>query len=168
MATFTPTKRCSNNSPLSMSEKVIILNVHDCIKHDYPSFTVQEMVERCSRMTGIGKSTIFKLLRERNFSPAGQVEPPKKIPGRPAKVLDEETKCVIRRKVHSFYFRKEIPTLDKILMDLGKDDSIPLITRKLLWTTLKSMDFVWEKHNRKAVEDIAEKYNVTVLRLPPY
>ena len=134
-----------------MSEKVIILNVHDCIKHDYPSFTVQEMVERCSRMTGIGKSTIFKLLRERNFSTAGQVEPPKKIPGRPAKVLDEETKCVIRRKVHSFYFRKEIPTLDKILMDLGKDDSIPLITRKLLWTTLKSMDFVWEKHNRKAL-----------------
>jgi len=135
MATFTPTKRCSNNSPLSVSEKVIILNVHDCIKHDYPSFTVQEIVERCSRMTGIGKSTVFKLLRERKV--AGQVETPKKSSGRPAKVPDEDTKCAIRRKVHSFYFKKEIPTLDKILMELGQDDNIPLITRKLLWTTLK-------------------------------
>lgn len=132
-----------------MSEKIIILNVHDCIKYDYPNFTVQETVDRCSRMTGVGKSTVFKLLRERKTE--GHVEPPKKIPGRPVKVLDEDTKSVIRRKVHSFYFKKEIPTLDKILMELGKDDSIPLITRKLLWTTLKNMDFVWEKHNRKSL-----------------
>lgn len=104
MATFTPTKRCSNNSPLSVSEKVIILNVHDCIKYDYPNFTVQETVDRCSRMTGVGKSTVFKLLRERKT--AGQVEPPKKSPGRPVKVLDEDTKSVVRRKVHSFYLKK--------------------------------------------------------------
>lgn len=149
MELFSPTKRCSKNSPLSLSEKVIILNVHDCIKHDYPSFTVLEIVERCSRMTGIGKSTIFKLLRERKV--AGQVESPKQKPGRPTKVLDENTKCIIRRTVHFFYFKKEIPTLDKILMELGRDDSIPLISRKLLWKTLKNMDFAWEKHNRKAL-----------------
>jgi hypothetical protein len=139
MATFTPTKRCANNSPLSVNEKLIILKVHDCIKYDYPKFTVQETVDRCSRMTGVGKSTVFKLLRGRKK--AGQVEPPKKSSGRPVKVLDENTKSVIRRKVHSFYFKKEIPTLDKILTELGQDDSIPLITKKLLWTTLRNMDF---------------------------
>jgi|SRR5579872_2984095 len=150
MATFSPTKRPgSRNSPLSVGEKVIILNVHDYIKIESPSFTVQEVVDRCSEMTGIGKSTIFKLQQERKA--AGQVTPPKKSPGRPTRALDEDVKLIIRRKVHSFYFKKELPTLDKILRELSQDDTIPLISRKLLWTTLKELNFAWEKHNRKAL-----------------
>ncbi|XP_074035702.1 uncharacterized protein [Leptinotarsa decemlineata] len=149
MGTFTPKKRSVKNSPLSVCEKVIILNVYDCIKHDHPSLSVQESVERCARMTGIGQSTIFKLLRERKIS--GQVSPCKRKSGRPIKILDEDTKCDIRRKVHSFYFKKEIPTLEKIFIEISQDNDIPLISRKLLWKTLKSMNFAWEKHNRKAL-----------------
>ncbi|KAJ8975042.1 hypothetical protein NQ317_004077 [Molorchus minor] len=59
----------------------------------------------------------------------GQVEPPKKTPERPVKVLDEDTKSVVRRKVHSFYFKKQIPTVDKILIKLGQDDTLRLRRR---------------------------------------
>jgi hypothetical protein len=80
------------------------------------------------------------------------VKPPIPSPGRKAVVIDEEHKVGIRRTVHSFYFKKEIPTLYKILGALKEDLNMsPTISRKTLWKTLNEMNFSWEKANRKSL-----------------
>jgi transposase len=143
---FLPTKRPVRGA-LSVGEKVIILNVHDALIHQNPSSTVDNVVSLCSEMTGIGKSTIYRLLKERKAG-GGSVSAPKASTGRKKIVIDEDFKITIRRKVHNFYFDKEIPTLDKILSAINADDTIPNIKRDKLWKVLKELNFSFEKHNR--------------------
>lgn len=145
---FSPVKRVSK-CPLSVNEKIIILNVHDALKYQNPLCTVDTLVEMCSQMTGVSKSSIYRLKSEKR---SGVVKPPIPSPGRKSVCIDEDIKTGIRRQVHCFYFNKEIPTLDKILGALKEDQNLgPTISRKKLWETLKEMNFRWEKQNRKSL-----------------
>lgn len=145
---FSPVKRASK-CPFSVNEKNIILNVHDALKHQNPLYSVDTVVEMCSQMTGVSKTSIYKLRCERK---SGAVKPPIPSSGRKTVPIDEDYKLVIRRTVHSFYFNKEIPTIDKILGALKQDQNMsPTISRKKLWKTLKQMNFSWEKQNRKSL-----------------
>ncbi|VVC38981.1 Hypothetical protein CINCED_3A022898, partial [Cinara cedri] len=57
----------------------------------------------------------------------------------------------IRRHVHSFWFNKTIPTLDKILTVIKNDDSLPNISRSNLNNNLlKFMNFVYTKQSRNS------------------
>ncbi|XP_066260799.1 uncharacterized protein [Euwallacea similis] len=63
-------------------------------------------------MTGVCERTVYRLLQERKN---GSVAPLKKSTGRKTVEMDEDIKTLIRRKVYTFYFHKELPTLDKIV-----------------------------------------------------
>ena len=139
-------KRCA----LSQNEKIIILNVYNALKFQNPSNSIDDIMETCSKMTGIGKSTIYKLLKE-SKDERETVNPPKPSTERSKIVIDDFFKNVIRRKVHSFYFRKEVPTLNKILSELSEDKDLPMISRTKLWKVLRELNFCWEKQNRNSV-----------------
>jgi hypothetical protein len=149
LSDYVPAKRVKRCA-LSQNEKIIILNVFNALKHQNPTNSVDDIVEKCSKMTGIGKSTIYRLLKETK-NEQDTVNPPKSSTGRSKVVIDDFFKNVIRRKVHSFYFKKEIPTLNKILSELSEDNDLPKISRSKLWAVLRELNFCWEKQNRKSV-----------------
>lgn len=147
LSVFSPVKRTSR-SPLSLNEKNIILNVYHALDHQNPSTSVVRITEMCSQMTGVSQSTIYKILREEK---CGNVKSPRTSTGRKKIIFLECEKQVIRRIVHSFYFKKEIPTLDKVLTEIKNQENMPPISRDMLWKTLKEMNFVYEKQNRKSL-----------------
>ncbi|VEN41775.1 unnamed protein product, partial [Callosobruchus maculatus] len=75
-----------------------------------------------STIPGVGEATIYRLLKQRNN---GRVTvPPKKSTGRKPIQLDDSDEQLIRKKVHSFYFLKIIPTSDKVLVEIIKKAQI--------------------------------------------
>ncbi|XP_056633544.1 uncharacterized protein LOC130443098 [Diorhabda sublineata] len=96
------------------------LNVYGALKYQYPSVSVDDLTSMCSKMTALGKSTVYKLLKERKTS--GCLSSLKSRSGRPKVYIDEDYKYAILRKVHSFYFKKKIPTIEKIWRPFWKTD----------------------------------------------
>ena len=63
LSDYVPAKRVKRCA-LSQNEKIIILNIFNALKHQNPTDSVDDIVEKCSKVTGIGKSTIYRLLQE--------------------------------------------------------------------------------------------------------
>ncbi|KAJ8917932.1 hypothetical protein NQ315_002627 [Exocentrus adspersus] len=63
LSDFIPIKRVKRCS-LSQNEKIIILNVYNALKYQYPTNTITDTVTNCSKMTGIGISTIYRLIKD--------------------------------------------------------------------------------------------------------
>ncbi|KAJ8912602.1 hypothetical protein NQ315_000471 [Exocentrus adspersus] len=63
LSDFIPTKRVKRCA-LSQNEKIIILNVYNALKYQYPTNTITDTVTNCSKMTGIGISTIYRLIKD--------------------------------------------------------------------------------------------------------
>jgi transposase len=147
ISSFSPVKR-KTKCALSVNEKIIIINVYNALKFQNHLNSVESLVEMTSNMTGIGKSTIYRLLREKK---CGSLKEPKPAPGRPSVIVDELAKNEIRKKVHAFYFNKEIPTLDKVLANIRSDENVPEMGRDKLWRILREMNFRWEKQSRKSL-----------------
>ena len=60
---FTPVRR-TKKSALSVNEKVIINNVYNYLRTENPSGSVDDIVAKTSNMTGVSKSTIYKIRSE--------------------------------------------------------------------------------------------------------
>nr|CAI5857828.1 unnamed protein product [Callosobruchus analis] len=99
-------------------------------------------------MTGVGEATIYRLLKQ--LKDGSVTVPPKKPTGRKPIQLDDSGKQMIQKKVHSFYFQKIIPTLDKVLVEINEDQSLPNIKRDKSWKVLHELDFVYAKQDRKS------------------
>lgn len=146
---FSADRRISiSNCPFTLTEKTIILNVYNALDHQHPQATVVKISEMCSNMTGVSTKSVYRIVRE---SKNGHFTPPKTSTGRSKIVIEELDKHAIRRIVHSFYFKKEIPTLDKIHSVVKNDKDLPEISRNKLWKTLRELNFVWGKDERKSL-----------------
>lgn len=79
----------------------------------------------------------------------GLLSPPKKIPGRASVVgqINEQTKVALRHIVHSYFKRNELPTLNKLLVAVQRDDNIPTFSRSTLYKILKQIGFRLESCN---------------------
>lgn len=142
-----PSKR-PKTGPLSLNEKTLILNCYISLKNKDPSASVDDIVELTAAMLCVAKSTIYRLLKE---SKNGTLQPPKTPSGRKPIEIDESLKQRLRRKVHGFYLRKEIPTLDKIMTSVQEDTDYPKFSRMTLCKLLKDVGFRYTKHNRKSL-----------------
>lgn len=147
-SSFSPTcLRQISKSAYSLREKTLILNVHDALVHQKPASDVRSIIAECANMVGVGEATIYRFLRERKSK---NLSEPKPLPGKKPLEIDDFIKNGIRRKVHSFYFAKEIPTIDKTLQAINYDEDLPQLSRTKLWKILHDMNFRWEKQNRKS------------------
>lgn len=61
---------------------------------------------------------------------------------------DDLTLNAIRRKVHEFFFRNEIPTIDKIMVAVNDDPSLPTYKRSMMHKILVHLNFKFGKRNR--------------------
>ncbi|CAI6345238.1 unnamed protein product [Macrosiphum euphorbiae] len=76
--------------------------------------------------------------------------------------IDDLDRNTLRQKVHSFWLKKELPTIDKILEAVNDDPALPNFKRTTLYTTIKKLYFVFTKRKRCSV--LMEREDLLVWR----
>lgn len=145
---------------LSSGEKQMIKDVYEGIRIRNTDMTVSDAVELCAGLTKVSVRTVYNVLKKKDMDDS-RMKPVEKR-GRKAIVVDDDTKFAIRRKVHAFYFRNEIPTLKKIAAACAEDNSLPQLSRYVIWRTLREMNFRYLKRNRKSA--LIEKPEIVTWR----
>jgi len=109
-----------------------------------------DIIKFISHYTGIGQRTITTTLSD--YKKKGIISSPNKNKIRPTvtEKINEFDKNAIRQKIHGFWFRREIPTLQKILTAVNDDPSLPNLKRTSLRTILKHLSFVYTKTTRNS------------------
>lgn len=135
----------ARKSHLGVNEKEIVLNVYNHLSQT--SFV--KKVEECATITGVSRATIYRILKEYQDNECCSSVKPRT--GRPTVGLDEDMKYAIRRKVHAFYIKNEVPTLNKVLEEIRKDEDLPKFGRTTLWKVLRQLNFRFLKRNRNSI-----------------
>lgn len=76
--------------------------------------------------------------------------------------IDDLDRNALRQKVHAFWLRKELPTVDKILQAVNDDPALPNFKRTTLYHIIKKLDFVFTKRKRCSV--LTEREDLLVCR----
>ncbi|CAG4993213.1 unnamed protein product [Parnassius apollo] len=111
---------------LSVVEQEITINVYTYVKNTWPEDVYPsnvKMVEKVSEISGVSKSTIYRVLsvyRDSDKIPEKGII--NKIKKSVIDQLDDFHKSAIRVKVHHFIIAGELPTFDKILLSINQDD----------------------------------------------
>lgn len=114
-----------------------------------PNLKIREARKVISKELGIGETTVSKTIA--HYRQTKTVSSPNrtKIFKNITSKVDEFDKCAIRRKIHQFWFNRELPVLDKILSVVNEDESLANFSRTSLYRLLKSMDFMYTQRERK-------------------
>lgn len=147
---------------LTVEEKAMICNVYEGLRKRDPNISKVDAVTTCSFLTKVNESSIYRCLKTRYSGPVGVAAPKEEVRGRKKITIDDDTRYAIRRIVHSFFFRNEIPNLKKISAAIMVDDSLPKISRQVLLRTLKDMNFRYLKRNRRSM--LIEKPEIVIWR----
>lgn len=116
-----------------------------------PDITYDNLLTRVSTASGIGIGTVKKTISE--YKRTGQISSsPMNKKKRPTVVdkVDDFDKNAIRQKIHAFWFRREIPTLSKMIQTVKDDPDLPNLSRSSFQRLLKSMQFEYTKRDRNS------------------
>lgn len=88
--------------------------MYKTIIKDYPSMSMRQLRAIISKTIGIGESTVHRTIS--NYKENNTVISPKRKSVRVqiTETFDDFARNAVRRHVHSIWFRREIPTVDKI------------------------------------------------------
>ena len=127
-----------------------------------PGIKYEDIVNNLSEASGLGRETISKTIAE--YKRTNTVTSPnkKRIKSSLFDKIDDLDRNGLRQKVHSFWLRRELPTIDKILVAVNEDPSLPNFKRTTLYSTIKKLDFVFEKRKRCSV--LTEREDLIVWR----
>ncbi|XP_072386551.1 uncharacterized protein [Diabrotica undecimpunctata] len=145
--------------PLTVNEKTLIFNCFKSFTDKRLCESVDETVKLVSSTLGVGKSTIYRVIKEEK---CGSFQMPRNAPGKPKFQIEYHFKEGLRRKVHEFFFRQEFPTLDKVLVSVRDDKDYPEMSRSTLWKLLKEIGFRWKKNPRKSI--LLERSDIVIWR----
>lgn len=68
--------------------------------------------------------------------------------------IDDSEKDIVQRKVHDFWFWRQIPIFDKILVPVNEDFNLPHFSWATLHRLLKNINFEYSKsgHNSTMID----------------
>jgi len=117
---------------------------------DGPKLKAKEIIKIISEESGIGQRTVSVTLSE--YRNKGSVSSPNKTKIRPTvtEKVDDFDQDAIRKKVHEFWHRREIPTLKKILTAVNKDTTLPNFSETSLRRLLKHLNFEYVRKSRNS------------------
>ncbi|XP_026804113.1 uncharacterized protein LOC113547801 [Rhopalosiphum maidis] len=162
MANISPLTQNSMGKPISSAQRIMIVNLYKMELKKNPNITVREARIYISKLIGIGRRTVSNVIREYNANKT-VISPCKtRIMTSFKDKFDDLQMNAVRLHVHSFWFNKKIPTLDKILQVIKDDYTLPNISGMNLHRLLKSMDFVYTKHGRNSA--VIEKDKIVLWR----
>ncbi|KMQ83557.1 hypothetical protein RF55_19684 [Lasius niger] len=148
---LSPTKRNKRGQLVHKRERLLIVNLYKDLKEESPNISKKEAYGILSKRTGFGIFSIKKTLLE--YERTGNVTSPNKKKHRITsnQRVDECDRNAIRRKVHQFYFNKELPTLAKVLQTVNNDEDLPNFKRTNFWKLLKELNFTFVGRRRNSV-----------------
>jgi len=129
---------------------------------EHPDIKYKELIKSVCKTTGVGKNTVCQTISD--YKNTGVLKSPNKNKNRATIIekIDDLEKDAVRKKVHDFWFRREIPTLDKILISINDDPDLPHFSRATLHRLLKSMNFEYSKRGRNSA--MIEKDEIVIWR----
>lgn len=130
---------------LGQGERILVKNLYEGLRIRHSEMTVREVIELCAELIKLSERTVYRVIKQVEVSEAKAKVGRKKI------TVDNDTKAAIRRKIHGFFFRNEIPTTQKMLKEVQSDISLPNLSRQVFLRTLREMNFRHLKRNRKSV-----------------
>lgn len=119
--TLSPSKKRPTKA-LSSTEKLMVMNVYKHTFKNWPKnlyWSLVACVNKTAEILGISPRTVRVVVKENKTT--GRLSSPKKK-GRKTNFkqnIDEYTYSAIRRIVHQFFRRNELPTITKVRIDLG-------------------------------------------------
>lgn len=127
-----------------------------------PNFKMLQLKQILSNELGIGQSTIYNTVleykRNKTVSSPNKTKKFKNVKDK----VDDFDKYAIRRKVHQFWFNRELPTLDKVLTVINEDEDLPNFSRATLHRLLRFMEFEFIKRGRNSA--MIEKIEIVLWR----
>ncbi|KAE9521639.1 hypothetical protein AGLY_017935 [Aphis glycines] len=162
MANVLPSTKNPMEKPISSGQRIMIVNSYKMELKKNPNLTVREARIYISKQLGIGQRTFSNVISEYNSNKTVTSPCKTRIRTSFKYKFDDLQMNTVRFHVHSFWFNKTIPTLDKILQVIKDDDTLPDISRMNLHRLLKSMDFVYTKRNRNSA--LIEKDEIVLWR----
>jgi hypothetical protein len=113
--------------PVCSGQKFIIINHYKSVLNNSGKMKFRELITHISENLDIGYHTVRKTVSEYNTTKC--VKSPNRKRQKPGIVdkIDKFDKNAIRKKVHSFWFNKELPTVPKLLSAINEDETLPNI-----------------------------------------
>lgn len=136
--------------PVGSGQKLIIIDHYKSILKNGSEMKFRKMITNISETIGIGYHTVRKTIAE--YKTTKCVKSPNRKKQKPSVVdkIDDLDKNDIRRKVHSFWLNRELPTFPKILIAINEDETLPNI-KETLRIVLKSLKFKFTKRKRNSI-----------------
>lgn len=140
----------------------MIINAYKAKINVDPTKSLRTIRQELSKELAIGATKISTTITEYNTTK--RVISPSKTRVKTTfhETLNEFHRNAVRRHVHSFWFKREIPTVDKIHHAVSNDNSLPKISRTNLYRLLKEMDFKYSKRSRNSA--LTEKTEIVLWR----
>lgn len=142
-------------SALKSSAKTIVMNVFEKLKEWNPIDSWNDVLKKASELTGVSISSIKRMQNEfkvnGSFSTPGRKRPARRGKATRIQKFDEFTLSAIRRKVHSFFKRNEIPTVTKVMNIINDDTDLPNLTVHTTRRLMHDLGFVYKKRSRNSM-----------------
>lgn len=130
-------------------ERKVLINLYECIKKTWPAdkpCSTTAMLQRASEISGISEYILYPILKD-VLEPMTEKKPTfLKNPVEVTK-LNSTDKSAIRKLVHDFYLRGEMPTIYRIYHELRERDSLPNLSMKTLKDALRRLRFKYLMDN---------------------
>lgn len=148
---LSPPKKRPKKGHLGIHEKNMVLNVYKHELQESPERLISEIVQQVADKTGICRASVFNIIRE--YRTTGRFSAPKTNQNRNNSIsaVDDFDRNAIRRKIHEFFFRNELPTIDKVLNIVNADPDLPNFKRSTFHKFLKTLNFKHERRGRNSV-----------------
>ncbi|KAF0714882.1 DDE 3 domain-containing protein [Aphis craccivora] len=157
-----PIKKNPPGKRVNYGKRQMIINAYKAKTNVDPTKSLRKIRQELSKELAIGATTISTTITEYNTTK--RVISPSKTRVKKTfhETFNEFHRNAVRRHVHSFWFKREIPTVDKIHHAVSNDNSLPTILRTNLYRLLKEMDFKYSKRSRNSA--LTEKTEIVLWR----
>ncbi|XP_050066442.1 uncharacterized protein LOC126555585 [Aphis gossypii] len=159
---FSPVTKNKRGKIVCSRERVRIVNMYKTIIKNNPNMSMREMRAIISKTMGVGESTVHRTII--NYKETKTVVSPKRTRVRKqiTEAFDDFDRNAVRRHVHSIWFRREIPTVDKIHKAVSDDKDLPTVSRTSIFKLLKELKFRYVKKGRNSA--LTEKTELILWR----
>ncbi|KAL4112080.1 hypothetical protein QTP88_015928 [Uroleucon formosanum] len=159
---ITPLKANPRGKLVGSRQKLMIINLYKTKMLQQPKLTIKEVVKIISKELGIGQRTAQLTIAEYKNEKTVRSPDKTKIRATFKEKIDDFERDAIRRKVHEFWFRKQLPTLDKILIAVNEDPDLNTYKRSTLHLIVRDLNFVYVKRGRNSA--LIEREDIVLWR----
>lgn len=149
-----------SNQKLSVQAKKVAYNVYAQVRKSDPQLSVRAACRKVSELTGVSERSVFRIKLDVN---SGTLKSPKRkrlrLPAMDDRAKTGKTRlelhdsfslAALRRKVHQYFLRNELPTAAKLAQDVTSDSdmNMPKMSVRTMQRLLNNIGFSFRKRKR--------------------